>query len=110
MMSASPAVSMIGTDPTEWSTDRALTVRMADQQSQASRATGLQYTPTDPRAWSDGDMGWVIDQPRLRLPNDAEVQMRATTIVHRENGAWKVVHQHASIGVPNDQVEAFRGQ
>jgi hypothetical protein len=23
--------------------------------------------------------------------------------------SWTLVHQHASIGVPNDQVEAFRG-
>jgi SnoaL-like domain len=35
--------------------------------------------------------------------------MRATTILQKESGRWKIVHQHSSIGVPNDQVEAFQG-
>jgi adenylate cyclase len=110
IISNTPAVSLLGTDPTEWSTDRAQIVQAADAQSHASQASGMQTIPTDPQAWSEGDVGWVVDQPRVRLPNGAEVQMRVTAIVHRENGTWKIVHQHASIGVPNDQVEAFRGQ
>lgn len=109
IVSASPAVSVIGTDPAEWITDPATVKHMTEAQMQASQAAGIQTTPTDPQAWADGDLGWVIDQPRLRLPNGAEVQMRMTTIMHREGGTWKVVHQHASIGIPNDQVEVFRG-
>jgi ketosteroid isomerase-like protein len=109
MIATTPAVSMIGTDPTEWSTNRAQIVQAADMQGQTSRDAGMQTVPTDPQAWSEGDLGWVIDQPRLRLPGGAEMQMRVTTIVHREGGTWKVVHQHASIGVPNDSIEVFRG-
>jgi hypothetical protein len=30
-------------------------------------------------------------------------------ILCKEGGTWKLLHQHAAIGVPNDQVEAFRG-
>lgn len=32
-----------------------------------------------------------------------------TTIVHREHGAWNVLHQHSSIGVPNEQVPVLAG-
>ena len=110
VISNTPAVSMIGSDPTEWSTNRAQIVQAADMQGQASRSAGVQTVTSNPQAWAEGDLGWVIDQPRLRLPNGAEVQMRVTTIVHREGGTWKLVHQHASIGVPNDSIEVFRGQ
>jgi SnoaL-like domain len=106
--STTAAVSVIGTDPSEWTTDRATIVQMLDAQRQAADL-GVQMIPTEPQAWAEGDLGWVVDQPRLRTPTGAEVQLRVTTIFHREGGSWKAVHQHASIGVPNDQVEAFRG-
>jgi ketosteroid isomerase-like protein len=35
--------------------------------------------------------------------------MRLTTILRKEGSGWKMAHQHASIGVPNEQVDAFRG-
>jgi len=107
-VSNSPAVSVIGTDPTEWFTDRAAIVQMLEAQRQAV-GQGIQNIPGNPQAWAEGDLGWVVDQPRLRLPNGVEVQLRVTTIFHREDGTWRGVHQHVSIGVPNDQVEAFRG-
>jgi hypothetical protein len=108
LTSTTPAVSIIGTDPAEWSTNRAEIVQAMDAQRQAGDQ-GVQTIPTDPQAWAEGDLGWVVDRPRVRLPNGAEVQLRITTIFHREGGTWKGVHQHASIGVPNDQVEVFRG-
>ncbi|MGO8951525.1 MAG: nuclear transport factor 2 family protein [Ktedonobacterales bacterium] len=105
--STTPALSMFGTDPTEWWTDRATIVQMFDAQRQAEDQAP-QIIPGNPQAWVEGDLGWVVDQPRLRLPNGAEVQLRSTSIFHREGGTWKLVHGHASIGVPNDQIEAFR--
>jgi ketosteroid isomerase-like protein len=108
LVANSPAVSVIGTDPTEWFTDRAAIVQLLDAQLRAS-GQGMQTIPSNPQAWAEGDLGWVVDQPRLRLPNGVEVQLRITSIFHRESGTWKGVHQHVSIGVPNDQVEAFRG-
>jgi hypothetical protein len=59
-------------------------------------------------AWTEQDVGWVIDQPTIHLNNGRAVQLRVTSIFRREDGAWKLVHQHSSIGVPNDTVEAFR--
>jgi ketosteroid isomerase-like protein len=60
-------------------------------------------------AWTDGDLGFVVDQPTVTLKDGRSVQMRATTILQKESGRWKIVHQHSSIGVPNEQVEAFQG-
>ena len=107
LTSNTAAVSVIGTDPTEWSTDRTVIVQMLDAQRTDGGQGGL-MVPSDPQAWEEGDLGWVVDRPRLPLPDGTEIQVRLTTIFHRENGTWKGVHQHASIGVPNDQVEAFR--
>jgi hypothetical protein len=100
LTSNTAAVSVIGTDPTEWSTDRAVIVQMMDAQRPDGDQGGL-MVPSDPQAWEEGDLGWVVDRPRLRLPDGTEMQLRVTTIFHRENGTWKGVHQHASIGVPN---------
>ena len=107
LIAASPAVSIIGTDPNEWITDRTTIVRLYEAQLQMA-SQGMQNIPENPEAWTEGDLGWVIDRPRVRMPDGREAQMRVTTIYHREDGMWKGVHQHASIGVPNDQVEAFR--
>jgi ketosteroid isomerase-like protein len=107
-ISTTEAVSIIGTDPTEWFTDRATIVQMFDSQRQAT-GEGLQVLNSSPQAWEDGDLGWVIDQPTWHMPNGKELQVRVTSIFHRENGSWKGVHQHVSIGIPNDQVEAFAG-
>ncbi len=109
VVSSSPALSVFGTAPEEWWTDRATITRMLEAVFQAGDQ-GMQALPAgDAQAWSEGDFAWVVDRPRMRAPNGAEVQLRVTTILHREGAQWKVIHQHASIGVPNDQVEAFRG-
>lgn len=106
--SDSEAVSVIGTDPAEWVTDAAQVRQLAVGEAQVTDAAGLQRIPTEPQAWAEGDVGWVIDAPRLRLPSGAETQVRMTAIMHRENGAWRIVHMHTSIGVPNDQVAVFQ--
>jgi hypothetical protein len=107
-VAASPDVTCISTDPQEWWGDRETFLRVAGPQMEGLKQLGAQYVPQQAAAWTEQDVGWVIDQPTIHLNNGRAVQLRVTSIFRREDGAWKLVHQHSSIGVPNDTVEAFR--
>lgn len=105
-----PDISAFGTDPDElWIGQD--TLRQVDEETDKQRvalaAAGGKYTAGDPIAWAEDDFGWLIARPVLHMPDGAEVHMRFTMVCHRENGRWKWVHQHTSIGVPNEDVPAF---
>ncbi|GAC1513533.1 MAG: hypothetical protein NVS2B16_18630 [Chloroflexota bacterium] len=108
VLSSSDGVSGIGTDPTEWWVGRESLAPILDAQFAAFRQLGATFNTSNTEAWIDGDVGFVVDQPTVTLKDGRSVHMRATTILHKEGGTWKLLHQHVSIGVPNDQVEAFR--
>lgn len=108
-LSASDAVSGIGTDPSEWWMGRESLASVLDAQAAFLRQLGVIFDTSNAVGWTDGDFGFVIDQPTWTLRDGRSVQCRTTTIFHREGGTWKIVHLHVSIGVANDQVEAFRG-
>jgi ketosteroid isomerase-like protein len=108
-LSSSDEVSVIGTDPSEWWTGRENVAPILDAQFAWFRQLAATFNTSSAEAWTDGDLGFVVDQPTVTLKDGRSVQMRATTILQKESGSWKVVHQHFSIGVPNEQVEAFQG-
>ena len=63
----------------------------------------------EPRGYEEGPMGWVADRPMAVLPEGA-ISTRLTGVVRREEGEWKVVHIHLSVGVPDEEVvELQRG-
>jgi len=59
---------------------------------------------SDPMAYSEGTVGWVADRPRFRLDDGTESPIRLTAMFHKEQGAWKMVHFHVSVGVPNEDL------
>jgi SnoaL-like domain len=52
----------------------------------------------DPQAYREGSVGWVADRPTIRLPDAREIPCRLTQVWHQENGHWKIVQHHLSIG------------
>jgi ketosteroid isomerase-like protein len=40
-------------------------------------------------------------------PDGTEIEFRMTAVFHNENGQWKVVQQHASVGVPNEALQRY---
>jgi len=58
------------------------------------------------KAYSEGSVGWTVDQVMVRLPNGAKLPMRHARVFHREDGAWKCVLNNISIVVPNESVGA----
>jgi len=104
-------LSIIGTDPTEWSVGRDFLAQLDAERAgmKAMFEAGGKVTHEDTAAWAEGDFGWVIDRLTVRAPDGREARLRTTSVCHRENGVWTWVHQHVSIGVPNDQVPLFNG-
>ena len=108
-LSDSDEVSAIGTDASEWLMGRENLVPILDAQFEWFRQGGATFDTSRAEAWTEGDLGFVVDQLTVTLKDGRSVQMRATSVLRKENGEWKMVHPHYSIGVPNEQVEAFQG-
>jgi hypothetical protein len=49
-----------------------------------------------------------VDEPRFVLPDGSAYRTRLTAVVHREDGRWKIVHMHWSVGVPDEEVIALQ--
>ena len=93
---------VIGTDPAEWVTGYDAIFPIFQAQTQA--VGGVQIEAGDLLAYSAGDVGWVADRPLLKLPDGTAIPMRSTLVFQRANGGWKLVQQHNSVGVPNEEL------
>ena len=49
-----------------------------------------QDLPGDPQAYSEGDVGWVADRPKFRLPDGTELPVRMSIVFAKEDGQWKM--------------------
>jgi len=94
----------VGTDPSEWWEGFETFVEAMRTQEEAMGDGGLQIVPSQLQAYREGSVGWVIDRESFRLPDGTEIPFRNTAIFHQEDGEWKLVHAHASIGARNEDV------
>jgi hypothetical protein len=57
------------------------------------------------QAYREGNVGWSIDRDALfRLADGTEVPFRNTCVFVEEDGEWKLIHGHTSIGVRNEEM------
>jgi hypothetical protein len=49
------------------------------------------------KAYCEGTVGWTIDRVWLKQADGSEIPIRHTRIFHKEDGKWKIVHNHISI-------------
>jgi hypothetical protein len=94
-------VVWIGTDPDEWWVGYDTVSRVVSQQVKELGRCSVEGS--NPRGATSGDAGWVADQATLRLPDGNAVPMRLTFVYRREEGVWRAVQVHASIGVSNEE-------
>jgi SnoaL-like protein len=97
-----PGAMFIGTDPSEWITNRAALEQMA----RASMENSSGRIPDDLEivAYEEGTVGWSNLRYTAKLPNGGSFVMCWTDIYHQEDGQWKGVSSHVSVGVPDDKV------
>src|SRR3712207_3247936 len=97
LVSQEPAALIIGTAPGEWVTER-------ERMRFGFETEGLRLEAKDPLAYEEASLGWVVDQPAFVLPDGSVMQSRLTAVMHKEEGRWKLVHMHLSVGVPDEEV------
>jgi hypothetical protein len=93
---------MIGTDPDEWWAGYAVILQAVKPQVEGMAGSIIEG---DPQAYVEGTVGWYADSIEWKLPNGVVVSARVTGVCTKEDGEWKFLQSHFSIGVPNE--EAF---
>lgn len=88
---------IIGTAPGEMVTER-------DRMRFGFETEGVTLESRDARAYEEGTLGWAVDEPRFGFPDGSGMDCRVTSVFQREGDAWRMVHAHFSIGVPDDEV------
>jgi ketosteroid isomerase-like protein len=102
LVSEADGTVMIGTDPNEWWHGHEAILKAFREQVEALGG-GFPLSAGDPRAYVQGDVGWVADRPAFRAPDGSTIETRLTGVVRREDGGWRWVQAHFSIGIPNEQ-------
>ena len=71
---------------------------------------GVRVALDDVKAFREGSVGWAAGHGYFEM-EARRVPVRLTAVLHQEDGAWKTVQSHASIGVPNERMldPMFRG-
>lgn len=97
------ALRMVGSDPAEyWGPDAAdVTAKLLAQVEAMGGHIG--FDTGAPEGYAEGDVGWVADRLTLRLPDGNAMPLRYTGVLHREDGSWKFVQAHLSLGVSNEE-------
>jgi SnoaL-like domain len=99
-VSREPDGFVIGTGPTEWLDGRDAWIAGYREQIQA--VPGIRLEAGTVRGWEEGTIGWAADRPRFVLPDGTAIPTRMTAVLRREDGEWRLVNAHFSVGVPDD--------
>ena len=100
MLSERPDAVHIGTDAEEWWTS----TQVVDAVAAAGGGDGIRAVADDIDIHVQGDVAWAEGRGRFTSAGGGERPVRMTCVLIRENGQWKVVQSHASIGVPNADI------
>jgi ketosteroid isomerase-like protein len=90
----------IGTDAEEWETSK----QVVDAVAAAGGADDIQAVADDIDIHIQGDVAWAEGHGRFTRAGGGERPVRVTWVLIRENGQWKCVQSHASIGVPDADI------
>ncbi len=101
-ISRSAGVRLIGTDPSEWLAGAEVAAFLKEEVR--AMAGVVQVAPGETEAFVEGTVGWGVARPTLTMPGGMEVHPRWGAVFHREEGEWKLVQLHASVGVSNAEL------
>jgi hypothetical protein len=102
-VSRHPDLRIVGTDPEEWLSGEAAYVFLRDEA--ATVGGRVKVSLRDVEAFTEGTVGWGGARPVIALPDGSSVSPRWSGVFRREDGVWRLIQLHASVGVCN--AEAF---
>jgi hypothetical protein len=95
-------VLVIGTDQNEWIEGGE---RVAEDSKQEIRESTANFSSAgEVEAFVEGSVGWASSRPVWTLEDGTEIPARWTGVFHQEDGEWKMVQAHISVGVPNEEL------
>ena len=62
------------------------------------------FSPADVEAFQEGSVGWATTNVTITMPDGRRVSPRWSAVFHVEDGVWRFVQTHASIGVANEEI------
>jgi hypothetical protein len=94
-------VRLIGTDPDEWfQGEQVAEVLRREAEDPSFKVSSLDELDV----FVEGSVGWASGRPTWILEDGREVPSRWTAVFHQEDGEWKVVQAHTSVGVPDEEL------
>jgi len=93
-------VLLVGTDPDDWLEGE----KVGEFLKGEAEAMGGSVTISPGVAFREGDVGWGTTRPTLTLPDGRRVSPRWSAVFRREDGEWKAVQIHASVGISNEEL------
>ncbi len=95
-------VLSIGSDASEWAEGYDEIMRWF-RESTPEGELGVRVGLDDVKGFREGSVGWAAGHGYFEM-DGRRVPVRLTAVLHQEDGDWKAVQSHASIGVPNEQM------
>jgi hypothetical protein len=95
-------VVSIGSDPSEWGEGHDEVMRLW-RESSTEGPLKVRSGLDDVAAYREGSVGWAAGRGWFEVDGQ-RVPVRLTMVVREEDGGWKAVQSHASIGVPNKRM------
>ncbi|MFZ0382867.1 MAG: nuclear transport factor 2 family protein [Solirubrobacteraceae bacterium] len=95
-------VLSIGSDASEWAEGYDEIMRLF-RESTPEGELGVRVGLDDVKGFREGSVGWAAGHGYFEM-DGRRVPVRLTAVLHQEDGDWKAVQSHASIGVPNEQM------
>jgi ketosteroid isomerase-like protein len=101
-MSRDDSLVSIGSDPGEWTEGHEETMRLW-RESMPDAELHIRAGLDEVTAYREGDVAWAAGRGWFEA-GGRRVPTRMTAVLRREDGEWRFVQTHASIGVPNDRM------
>lgn len=100
LFSRSEHISLIGSDPAEWMVGTHL---LPVLEAQFHELAGMRIEVDDLHAWTASGAGWSIARTVVHFGARA-TPMRWTLVWTLDHGSWRIVHNHNSTGVTNEEL------
>ncbi len=102
MFSKEPGVLAIGSNLNEWWPG--YTAIIQGLGSRMSEMGGAKAVDLDIQAYSEGNVGWMVNRFRLKMPDGLEIPFRVTGVFYQTAGEWKIVQWHTSVGISSEEM------